>query len=118
MTDLISMKRCDDDDDLEIIRWITSHDSHQCSDFAHKLLRDRVTVRELSKKHKNDDEAFVRAVLDKWLSGDGARKKRSVPCTWEALIQCVEESVLDGELVIAMRDNIPKGMLDIRVCML
>ena len=114
MNDLINIKK-QDCSDLEIIRWITSHESHQCLDFAHKLLRDRLTVRELCKKHKDDDNAFVRAVMEKWLSGDDARKKGSLPCTWEALIQCVEEAGLEGELVIALRDNFPKGTVPQRM---
>ena len=33
----------------------------------------------------------------------------SVRCSWEALIQCVNDAGLDGELVKVLRDNIPRG---------
>ena len=110
MSDLISMKMRDGSEEkLEIIRWITSHTSTKCDDFAHKLLNDKLTVRELRKKLSKDDE-FVRAVLDKWVSRDDDSKKGSLPCTWDTLVQCVDESGLDGDFLKLLKDNIPTGM--------
>ena len=88
MPDLISMKMRDRSEErLQIIPWITSHTSTKCVDFAHKLLNDRLTVRELRKKHIRDDE-FVRAVLNKWVGRDDDSKKAGFialhlgdPCT-------------------------------------
>lgn len=93
---------------LKIIEWIASHDSTQCDDFAHKLFKDRLTVKKLRKKSGNDDE-FVRAVFDKWLSIDDDNVEDWLPCTWKALVQCAEEANLDGEFVMLLRDNVPRG---------
>ena len=107
MNDLISMKRRDgSDENLEMVRWITAHDSSHCDDFAHKLLKDMLAMKELRKKHKDDDDKFIRAVLEKWLSRDDDDKKGSLPCTWEALVQCAQEAGLDGEFVKLLRDNV------------
>ena len=107
MKDLISMKRRDGSDkDLEILDWITAHDSSQCDNFGHKLLEDRLAMKKLRKKHKDDDDKFIRAVLEKWLSRDDDDKKGSLPCTWEALVQCAQEAGLDGEFVKLLRDNV------------
>ena len=94
---------------LEIIDEITSHKSTQCTDFAHKLLNHRSTVRKLQKNHTNDEE-FIRAVLNNWLDrDDDDEQEESVPCSWEALIQCMNDAGLDGELVKILRDNVPRG---------
>ena len=107
MNDLISMKRRDGTDkNLKTVEWIAAHDSSQCDDFGHTLLKDRLTMKKLRKKHKNDDK-FIRAVLKKWLSrDDDDDKKGSLPCTWEALVQCADEAGLDGEFVKLLRDNV------------
>ena len=85
MKDLISMKRKDGSDkNLKIINKITAHDSSQCDDFGHMLLDDRSVVKKLRKDHKDDDDKFIRTVLEKWLSRDDDDKKGSLPCTWEA----------------------------------
>ena len=106
MNDLISMKRRDgSDENLEIIEWITSHTSSQCDNFGHKLLNNRLAIRKLRKNLKSD-ELFVSAVLEKWLSRDDDDKKGSLPCTWEALVQCAQEAGLDGEFVKLLRDNV------------
>ena len=86
--------------------WITAHDSSQCDNFGHKLLNDRLAMKKLRKKHKDDDDKFIRAVLEKWLSRDDDDKKGSLPCTWEALVQCAQEAGLDGEFVKLLRDNV------------
>ena len=107
MNDLISMKRRDGSDkNLEIIRWITAHDSGQCDDFGHKLLKDKLAMKILRKKHKDDDDKFIRAVLKKWLSRNDDDRTGSLPCTWEALVQCADEAGLDGEFVKLLRDNV------------
>ena len=108
MSDLISMKINDgSDENLMIIEWISAHDSSQCDDFGHKLLNDRLSVKKLRKKHKDDDDKFIRAVLENWLSRDDDDKKgRSLPCTWESLVKCSNESGLDGEFVKLLRDNV------------
>ena len=67
INELISMKKRDGSSKkLRIIDENSSHDTSQCDDFAHKLLNDRLTVRRLQKKHKDDNE-FVRAVFYSWL---------------------------------------------------
>ena len=107
MNDLISIKRRDGSDkDLEILDWITAHDSNQCDNFGHKLLKDRLAMKKLRKEHKDDDDKFIRAVLKKWLSRDDDDKKGSLPCTWEALVQCAQKAGLDGEFVKLLRDNV------------
>ena len=106
MNDLISVKRRDgSDENLEIIEWITSHSSGQCDNFGHKLLNNRLTIRKLRKNLTNDEE-FVSAVLEKWLSRDDDDKKGSLPCTWESLVKCAEDAGLDGEFVKLLRDNV------------
>ena len=94
---------------FRIIEWITSHKPAQCEDFAHKLLVDRPTVRKLHRKHQDEDD-FVRAVLQKWLDrdDDDDEDEKSLPCTWEALITCSRDASLDGEFVKLLRDNTPK----------
>ena len=112
MSDLISMKMRDGSEEkLEIIRWITSHASTKCDDFAHKLLNNKLTVRELRKEYSKDDK-FVRAVLGKWMSRDDG----SLPCNWDTLVQCVDESGLDGDFVKLLKDNVPTGMYTSVVC--
>ena len=107
MNDLISMKRNDGSDKkLKIIDWITSHDSSQCDDFGHKLLDDTLAMKKLRKKHKDDDDKFIRAVLEMWLSRDDDVEEGSLPCTWESLVQCADEADLDGEFVKLLRDNV------------
>lgn len=110
MNELITMD-CKDGsgEKLQIIRWITSHPSTQCSDFALMLLQHSPTVRELRKRHGNDDDEFVRAVLRQWLSRDDDDiLEPSVPCTWESLIKCVEDAGLAGEFFKLLRENVPK----------
>ena len=98
MNDLISMKRRDgSDENLEIIDWVAAHDSSQCDDFGHKLLKDKLAMKKLRKKHKDDDDKFIRAILEKWLSRDG---------TWEVLVQCADEAGLDGDFVKLLRNNV------------
>lgn len=110
MDELICIKKEDSTGSLRIIDWITSHTSAKCDDFAHKLLKDSVANMKLRKKTGGDDE-FVRDVLKNWLSGPNIDPgDKAVPCTWEDLVQCVEEAGLDGELVKAIRDNHPKGL--------
>ena len=112
MNELISMERRDGSRrQLRIIDWITTHKSIQCTDFAHKLLKYRPTIRKLRKDHTDDDE-FIRAVLETWLGrddDDDNESEDSVPCTWDNLIKCVKGAGLDGELVKLLRDNIPRG---------
>ena len=95
--------------------WISSHESAQCLNFAHKLLNNRLSVKKLQKEYGKDDE-FVRAVLDKWVSRDDDSKKGSLPCTWDTLVQCVDESGLDGEFLKLLKDNVPTGMYTSVVC--
>ena len=110
MSDLISMKMRDGSEEkLEIMEWISSHESTQCLNFAHKLLNDRLSVKKLRKEYSKDDE-FVRAVLDKWVSRDDDSKKGSLPCTWDTLVQCVDESGLDGDFLKLLKDNVPTGV--------
>ena len=48
MSDLISMKMRDGSEEkLKISGWISSHESTQCTNFAHKLLNDRLSVKKL-----------------------------------------------------------------------
>ena len=110
MPELISMKKRDGARGrLKIIDWITAHDLTQCVDFAHKLLIDPLTVKKLHTNHKDDKEKFVRAVLQKWINrDDGDDDEESLPCTWEALVQCSRDANLDGQFVSLLRDNIPK----------
>ena len=72
---------------LRIIKWITSHEPTQCADFAHKLLVNKLSVKEIHTKHQNDKDEFVRAVLKRWISkDDGDEDEESLECTWEALV--------------------------------
>ena len=110
MNELISMKKRDGArGKLKIIAWITAHELPQCDDFAHKLLIDPLAVKRLRTNHKDDREEFVRAVLREWINrDDDDEDEESLPCTWEALIQCSRDASLDGEFVSLLRDNIPK----------
>ena len=93
---------------LSIIDKISCHDTSKCDDFARNLLGDRLTVNGLRKKHKGDDE-FVRAVFDSWLSrDDDDEDEDSMECSWESLVQCAEDSGLDGVFVKQLRDNVPR----------
>ena len=111
MSDLISMKMRDGSEKtLKIMEWISSHESTQCTSFAHKLLNDRLSVKKLRKKYDKDDDEFVRAVLENWVSRNDDSKEGSLPCTWDTLVQCVDESGLDGEFLKLLKDNVPTGM--------
>ena len=93
---------------LKIIAWITSHKLPQCVDFAHKLLVDPLIVKTLCTDY-TDKEEFVRAVLQRWISrDDDDDDEESLPCTWEALVQCGRDASLDGQFVSRFRDYIPK----------
>ena len=99
---------------LRIIETITSHTSHECTDFAHKLLKVRTAIRRHTNDYKKDKDGFVRAVLRDWLSrADGVPADKAVPCTWGALAVCVEEAGLDEALAKAIRErfNCPQGVL-------
>ena len=115
MDQLISIKMNDGSGGyLRIIQTISSHTSHECTDFAHKLLKDRTAIRRHTNDNKNDIDGFVRAVLSDWLSrADGDPADEAVPCTWEALAGCVEEAGLEGALSKAIRKryNCPQGVL-------
>ena len=110
MSELISMQKTDGSKGkLRIIEWITAHELTQCVDFAHKLLVDALPVKQLSMKHKERKEEFVRAVLQKWLArNDDDESEESLPCTWDALVKCCEEANLDGVFVKLLRSNVPK----------
>ena len=110
MNELISMQKRDGSKGkLRIIEWITSHERTQCVDFAHKLLVEPLSVKKISKKHEENKEEFVCAVLQKWLDrDDDDESEESLPCTWDALVQCCEEANLDGVFKKLLRDNIPK----------
>ena len=107
--ELINMQKRDGSEGkLRIIDWIASHELTQCIDFAHKLLVDRLLVKQLRKKYRGEDE-FVRAVLERWISrDDGDKDEESLECTWEALIRCCHDAGLDGDFVKLLRDNVPK----------
>ena len=110
MADLISMKRRDGTrGKFHIIDWMP-HMSLLCVKTAYKLLIDELTVKKLhiQMKHK-DSEEFVRAVFEKWLSrDDDDEDEMSQPCTWESLIQCAEDSGLDGIFIKLLRENVPR----------
>ena len=110
MSKLISMQKTDGSKGkLKIIEWITAHKLTQCVDFAHKLLVDALPVKQLSTKHEENKEEFVRAVLQKWLDrNDNDESEESLPCTWDALVKCCEDANLDGVFVKLLRDNTPK----------
>ena len=68
-------------------------------------------MKTLSTQHEKRMEEFVRAVLQKWLNRDDDNEsEESLPCTWDALIQCCEDANLDGIHVFVkqLRGNIPK----------
>ena len=110
MNDLVSMQKRDGSKGkLKIIQWITAHELAQCDDFAHKLLVGALPVKQLSTKHKESKDEFIRAVLQKWLvRDDDDENEESLPCTWEALVKCCEDANLDGVFIKELRDNIPK----------
>ena len=110
MNELISMQKRDGSKGkLKIIEWITAHKLTQCVDFAHKLLVDPLPVKKLCTKHEERKEEFVRAVLQKWLDrDDDDENEESLPCTWDALVQCCEDANLDGVFIKLLRGNIPK----------
>ena len=110
MSELISMRKRDGSKGkLRIIGGITTHEYAQCVDFAHKLLIDPLTVKKLRMEHSNKDK-FVRAVLERWLSRDDEDEdEESMPCTWEALVQCARDTGLDGEFLKLLRNNVPHG---------
>ena len=61
------------------------------------------------RKKRKKKEQFVCAVLQKWLDRyDNDESEESLPCTWDALVQCCEEANLDGVFKKLLRDNIPK----------
>ena len=92
-----------------IIEWITAHEYTQCVDFAHKLLVDPLTVKALRTTYSRKEE-FIRAVFSRWVSrDDDDEDEESVPCTWKALVQCVEDANFDGVFVKLLRNNVPHG---------
>ena len=98
---------------LKIIQWITSLERWQCSDFAHKLLKDDVLVSKYEKECKeNSTDEFFRKVLKDWLSRDDDDPNDSAaPRTWAALAECVTDAGLPGALAKAIRDAFPSGLL-------
>ena len=91
------------------MEWIITHRSTQCVYFAYQLLVDNFTVKRLYKKHPDKNE-FVRAVLERWLDrDDDDEDAESMPCTWEALVQCAQDAGLDGDFVKLLKDNVPHG---------
>ena len=111
MNELISMKKRNGTrGKLKNIEWITAHELTQCVDFAHKLLVDPLKVKKLCTNHKDDKEEFFQAVLREWVirDDDDDDDEESLPCTWEALVQCSRDASLDGEFIRLLRDNIPK----------
>ena len=104
MNQLISLKKADGSGEyLRVIEWITSLSRSKCVDFAHKLLVDTVKVRTHQKI--SDSDEFVRAVLGDWCDGS----RGSVPRTWTALADCMEDADLPGDLVKAIRETCPSG---------
>ena len=102
---LVNLKKADGTT-LTVIKWMSSLERYQCSDFACMLLKDDVQVNKFEKKYKDTDE-FVREVLKHWLSrGDG---DAAVPHTWSALAQCVTDANLPGAIAKAIRDTFPLG---------
>ena len=70
MSELFSMRKRDGSKGkLKIFELITAHEATQCEDFAHKLLIDKLTVKQLHMKH-SDMDWFIRAVLQRWLDRD------------------------------------------------
>ena len=110
MNELIRMQKRDGSKGkLRIIEWITAHELTRCVDFAHKLLVDPLPVKQLRTKHEERKEEFVRAVLQNWLDrDDDDENEESLPCTWDALVQCCEDANLDGVFIKLLRGNIPK----------
>ena len=109
MKHLISMKRRDvPDKKLRIIKQITAHKFTKCADFGCLLLNGISEFKKLKKKHKDDDDndEFIRAVLEMWLSRDDDEEEGSLPCTWESLVECAEDADLDGVFVKLLRDNV------------
>ena len=100
-------RRDESDEKLRIIKQITAHDFTTCYDFGYVLLNDSLAMKKLRKDHKDDNDEFIRAVLEMWLSRDDDDKKGSLPCTWGSLIQCAEDAELDGVFVKRLRDNVP-----------
>ena len=73
------------------------------------LLNDQVTVMKLRKTHSHDDE-FVRTTFGRWLSRDDDNEEEdSMPCTWEALVKCVDDAGLNRDLLKELSDNVPMG---------
>ena len=109
MSELVSMRKKDGSKGkLRIIEWIASHEQTHSVDFAHKLLVDKLSVEDLRKKHQDEDE-FIRAVLERWISRDDYDEdKESLECTWEALIQCCQDAGLNGDFVKLLRDSVLK----------
>ena len=82
----------------------------QCTDFAHKLLKDDVIVNKYEKECKGEDE-FVRKVLKDWLSrNDDDHKDSAALRTWAALADCITDAGLPGKLSKAIRDTFPSGL--------
>ena len=103
---LINLKKADGTT-LKVIKWISSLEQWQCSDFAIMLLDDDVQVNKIEKECKETDE-FVRKILNYWLSRDN--DDPAVPRTWSALAECVTDAGLPGALAKAIRDTFPSGV--------
>ena len=105
INELVNVKKADGTT-LTVIKWISSLERYQCSDFACMLLNDDVQVNKFEKDYEKTDK-FVREVLKYWLSrGDG---DPAVPRTWSALAQCVTDAGLPGKLAKEIRDTFPSG---------
>ena len=104
--ELLSTKK-KDGSKLRIIPEIISHGPTACEDLATLLLQDDCTVRTLRREAK-DDNMFVRKVFDNWLSRDDEDSSDSaVPCTWEELCSCIEDTFdLPGSLIKEIKDHI------------
>ena len=99
-----------DGSNLKVILWITSLEQWQCSDFAHKLLKDDVQVNKYEQECKKKDE-FVRKVLKDWLSrNDDDHNDSAALRTWAALAECAADAGLPGALAKAIRDTFLSGL--------
>lgn len=114
MPELISIRK-KDKAFLRVIDNITAFRTVKCDDFAQKLLRPKNSfVITGLRKEKADDEMFVRAVLNRWLSiADDDPHDPAVPRTWGDLAECVEAAGLDTALAQAIRDSCIPGVLGI-----
>ena len=80
---------------------ISSHSTAKCVKFAEVLLNDSLLVQRFKRDNKGEDELFIQAVLEKWVS---SVEGPAMECTWPNLIECMKLANMNDLEIQNIRD--------------